>query len=131
MTKTKRKKSAAKCSPLSVRVTPEERESLLQKAGDMPLSEYVRGQLFGAQNKNVVSAPTTQRISPAERQRLLAQILVRLGEMKTAQHLGGLVDAIRSGITDADPELISSIKKLRGEFKTLRFELLKALGLRP
>lgn len=129
MTKRNQKKGIVPCPPLSVRVTLEEREVLRQHAGERSISDYVRSKLF--EDGAPQAAPQTGRLSKHQRQKLMAQTLIRLGELQTPRHLGALTEAIQAGLIDADSELIECINTLTGEFRALRLDLLKALGQRP
>ena len=126
MTIRKSKKDAVKCPPLSVRVTPEELAELLSQAGKQSLSDYVRSKLFEGDSPSS-NVPST-RLSPRDSQRLLAQILIQLGQMNTAKQLNELIKAIHSGIVEADQELIDLLSALQADLRALRGDLLKALG---
>ena len=101
-------------------------------AGERSLSEYVRQRLFdNAANSKSVPSAHNGRLSPQSRQRLLGQILMRLGMLDAIRNVNVLAEAVQSGLIDASPELVTELDALQSELQTLRLDLLKALGLRP
>lgn len=126
----KHKKPSAGRSPVSVRLTPEERLELEKAAGGMSLSRYIRSRLFQVdtvKNQNC----DEERISPVARQKLLAQILSSLGKSGTATTLSELTELARLGLLPDDAEIAPTLAQARDETSKLRSELLRALGLRP
>ena len=124
------KKPATGRSPVSVRLTPEERLELEKAAGGMSLSRYIRSRLFQVgtiENQNHAE----DRISPAARQKLLAQILSSLGKSGTATALSELAELARLGLLPDDADIAPTLAQARDETAKLREELLRALGLRP
>nr|WP_306266977.1 hypothetical protein [Pararhizobium sp. IMCC3301] len=133
MTNNKHNKNAEKCSPLSVRVTPEERRALLDAAGDLRLSDFVRGRLFGSIEHDGLTENYSHslRLSPLERQRLLAQILAKLGETSALQSLQDLAEAAQLGLLPLSPDVLDQVDSACSEISSMRLSLMKALGLRP
>lgn len=125
-----RQKPSSGRSPVSVRLTSEERKLLEQAANGMPLSRYIRFKLFQIERQN---APVTgeERLSPMARQKLLAQILASLGHSGLAASLSELTELARLGLLPNDSEFLKSLPQARDEFAKLRHDLLRALGLRP
>jgi len=124
------KKPSAGRSPVSVRLTPEERLELEKAAGGVSLSQYIRSRLFQVgtiENQNC----SEERISPAARQILLAQILSSLGKSGTATTLSELTELVRLGLLPDDADIAPTLAQARDEAAKLRGELLRALGLRP
>lgn len=126
------KKRSALTKPISIRFTEEELAELKIAAGDLSVSEYVRRQLFSV-NSTSISAVGNEhiRLSPQNRQKILVQILARLGQYDAFSTLNNLLAALQSGLIDTSPEMISSLKSVQAELSALRADLLKALGLRP
>lgn len=115
--------------PVSVRLTHEERVELKQAAGGKSLSYYIRSRLF---NHGEQAFPDDEiRFSAVARQKLLAQILIRLGQSGLAENLRELNEVAKLGLLDTQIELRSTLSELRKEVKGLRSDLIKALGLRP
>ncbi len=127
MTSNNNNKSSRLTVPVSVRLTCEERDQLRRAAGRLSISEYIRTRLFCDVVQTSIEGG---RLSPQERQRLLAQILIGLGQSGLASNLAELADAAHLGLLDLPPEVHSLLAELLGEVRGLRQDLLKALGLR-
>ena len=117
--------------PVSIRFTQEEIAELKRKAGEGSLSKYVRSQLFAITSDYKNSNNSESRLSPQMRQKLLAQILIRLGSLDSVHNANELMQAIQTGLIDASPEFANTLASMAVELKKLRHDLLKALGLRP
>ncbi|MBM1556250.1 hypothetical protein JQV19_06250 [Sulfitobacter mediterraneus] len=124
------KKPSSGRSPVSVRLTHEERTLLEQAAGDMSLSRYIRFKLFQADRHNSASYDQ-ERLSPAARQKLLAQILSSLGKSELSVPLAELAELTRLGLLPNGTNVAAPLAQARGELSKLRHDLLRALGLRP
>jgi len=117
--------------PISIRLTQEEIVELKRLAGSLSVSEYMRRQLFG-DVANVKSENASEmRLTPQARQKLLAQILMRLGQLDTVKNVNLLIESIETGLIYVSPEVLSEFSALHREIQNLRQDLLKALGLRP
>lgn len=119
--------------PISIRLTQEEYQQLKVEVGDLSLSAHIRKRLFSNRLSafNGTTSDCGQRLTPQMRQKLLAQILMQLGKLETVHNVNSLLNALQSGLIEASPELCVALEALHVEIKTLRHELLKALGLRP
>lgn len=117
-------------SPVSVRLTLEERLRLEQAANGMSLSKYIRFRLFQADTA-ANAGDTEIRLSPAARQRLLAQILATLGKSGIAATLSELTELARLGLFPSDADTATPLAQARDELIKLRRDLLRGLGLRP
>jgi len=124
-------RKSALTKPISIRFTQEEFVELKRMAGKQSLSEYVRSQLFNDANDSDSSYTDETRLSPQTRQKLLAQILMRLGKLDTVHNVNLLMQALKSGLIDTSPQLIIALEAVHGELKALRQDLTKSLGLRP
>lgn len=113
--------------PVSVRLTPEERAVLEHEAGSASLSQHIRARLFSG----TLTPNSEERLSAASRQKLLAQILSRLGAMNAGKNLSDLADLARLGLLEMSPEAEDALLDASREFQGLRHDLVKALGLRP
>jgi len=109
-------------------MTHEERKQLQADAGDLALSQYIRNRLFQEQGWDLNNCG---RLSPQSRQKLLAQILIKLGQSGLAQNLSDLTEAARLGVSELSPELHLTLAELTKELREIRLDLIKALGLRP
>ncbi|MBS7537737.1 hypothetical protein [Ancylobacter lacus] len=118
-------------APISLRLTPEERDQLERDAAGRSLSAYIRSRLFGADTKVELAGRTSGRLGPAERQRLLARILARLGASKALPSLNELADAARIGVLPLTPDVLADIHGACRDIADIRDLLLRGLGLRP
>lgn len=117
-------------APLSLRLTQEERETLEQAAKGQTLSAYVRQRLFGTDVK-LEGRVGEIRLSPMERQKLLAQILAELGSSRIGKSLAELAEAAQVGILPLSPDVLSEIRAACAHVRDLRAMLLRGLGLSP
>lgn len=133
MTTSKPSKGRRASSPLSLRLTPEERARLEAAAGNRALGAYIRARLFAEPEHGAVVAGTDDaaRLSPEVRQRLLAQILGMLGQSAAFRSLGELADAARIGVLPATPDVLAEIRAACAAIEEIRLTLLRALGLKP
>ena len=127
-----RTNSQSKTKPISIRFTADELCELERLAGDLPLSTFVRQRLFDSEGScaNAKRPHPSGRLSVQDRQKLLAQILLKLGQLECVGSVDETLAAIQSGLIDASPELCISLDALTRELAIIRVELLKALGLR-
>ena len=112
---------------VTLRMSVEERQALRDSALDRTLSETIRSILFNPDNP----PGNGMRFSAHARQKLLAQILAELGRTDIAGSLRGLSKAADIGALPLTPAVLSEIEAAIRDVKTIRTELLKALGLRP
>lgn len=124
------KKPSLGRSPVSVRLTPEERALLEQAAGGMSLSQYIRIRLFQTDTAEH-AADTEERLSPVARRKLLAQILASLGKSGIAAALSELSELARLGLNPNDTSIAKPLSDAHDEIAKLRSDLLRGLGLRP
>ncbi|QFT63779.1 Bacterial mobilization protein (MobC) [Roseivivax sp. THAF30] len=118
----KRKRAA----PFSIRLTDEERDAVQARAGTMPVGAYI---------KSVVLADDApkyrkRRKLADEDQRLLAHILARLGESRTANNLNQIAKHLNQGTLVLDEELEADLKCACAEVAWIRATLIEALGLK-
>ena len=114
--------------PISVCLTREERDHLIVAAGKLSLSQYIRSRLFQG---NAEISDEEVRLSPIARQKLLARLLMQLGQSKLTKNLNELGDAARVGLLYLTPAVKTLLDDLHNELRGLRRDLIKALGLRP
>lgn len=110
-----------------MRLSDEERAELEARAGSMPLSSYVKSVVFAE------DAPRyrKQRRSPVADQRLLAEILARLGASRTANNLNQIAKHQNQGTLIVDEELETDLKRAVAEVAWMRVTLMEALGIKP
>jgi|OM-RGC.v1.026554195 hypothetical protein len=126
---TKQSQHTAKAQPVSVRLMPEERALLEREAGGLSLSEFIRARLFG--EAVTASFDFDDRLSPEVRQKMLAQILAKLGESDAGKPLAELAELARLGLLQMSTEEQLILKTAISDLHELRLDLIKALGMRP
>lgn len=113
-----------KPSRLTIRLTPQERELLEEKAGTKALSAYVR--------EIVLERATAQRSAtvrvPPKNQSALAQILALLGRSGLHPSLHELARNARMGTVDLSDEALEQISKACTDIADIKALLMRALG---
>ena len=115
---------AKRSAPISLRVSDAERQALDVRAGDLPLSTYIRGVLFDGDRPSV---RTYGRKALADRAEV-ARILSALGRASLTANLAALAEAAQSGSLIADEPTIGRIIEACDDLAAIRAMLLRALG---
>ncbi len=118
-------------SPISLRLTQEELILLKSKAKGKSVSSYIRNRLFSENPLPDTPETHDDRLSPQVRQKLLAQILIKLGKSGLAQSLEELAYAAKIGTLPLTPDVLSEIRSAYAFIHEIRNLLIRALGLRP
>ncbi|WP_127599613.1 hypothetical protein [Nitratireductor alexandrii] len=113
-------------APISLRVTPEERQALVTAAKGQTLSAYIRTRLFSDSAQGIRE---TGRLSESARQQLLARILAELGRSALSRSMAEFAEAARLGVLPLTPEVLAEIRSARDHIRDLRRMLIRALGL--
>jgi hypothetical protein len=111
-----------KTPQVSIRLTVEERARLEAEAGRRSLSDYIRSRLFGQEAR--CTATRAQR--PDDR--LLAQILAKLGQSELVTGLKEISRALQTGVP-VTPETERAVHAAARSISEIRTDLLRALGL--
>lgn len=121
--------------PLSLRLTFAERALLEQKAGSQSLSSYIKNELFGGtkaggpgQVLGFGLGVTARRVGTKER--LLAQILAKLGESELGPSMNELAQAARTGSLYVSDMVEGQLVQACEDIADIRLLLLEALGKR-
>ncbi|WP_238475681.1 hypothetical protein [Rhodophyticola sp. CCM32] len=109
--------------PFSIRLSDEERAALERQAGSMPLSSYVKSVVFADE------APRhrKRRAMPEADQRLLAEILARLGASRSASNLNQIAKHLNQGTLVIDEDLEADLKQAIVDVAWMRVTLIEAL----
>lgn len=110
-------------SPLSIRLTVEERKTLEQKAGSQPLSTYVKALLF-SQRRPTGSA---RGLISADRV-LLAQLLGQLGASGLSASLSRMATAAETGSLHVDDLVAGQLSQACDDIRAMHLILLQALN---
>lgn len=111
--------------PFSVRLTLAERARLDKDAGQLPIGEYVRMQLFD-------TPETRQRVyrRPVQDAEALGQVLVALGNTRMAGNLYQIVRAVHAGELAVTAEQQKDLEEALVNVREMRQWLMAALGLK-
>lgn len=110
--------------PFSVRLTLAERARLDKEAGQLPIGEYVRMQLFDTPD-------TRQRVyrRPVQDALILGQVLAALGNSRMAGNLYQIVRAVHAGELAVTAEQQKDLEEALVNVREMRQWLIAALGL--
>ncbi len=124
--------SSKRQPPLSLRLTFAERALLEKKAGGQSLSGYIKNELFGGTGATpafgLSLGASSRRVGTKDR--LLAQILAKLGESELGPSMNELAQAARSGSLYVNDLVESQLVQACADIAELRLLLLEALGKR-
>ncbi|MGS4884964.1 plasmid mobilization protein [Roseibium sp. MB-4] len=119
------KQPKAAASPVTLRLSNNERALLEEWAKGSSMSAYIRKCLFDDQE---TKRKKRRRPEPVADQKALAQVLGMLGSSRIANNLNQLAFHANSGTLAVDQDVIDKINEAYGHVCVLRTELLKALG---
>lgn len=123
-TAVRKKKRAA--SPLTLRLTPEERERLEELAAGMTLSAYVRACVFAEESKRRKQRPK----SVIEDKKAAAEALALLGQSRIASNLNQLAYHANIGALIVGEVEKAQIAEANDHLAAIRSLLMEALGKR-
>lgn len=120
------KSKSKRPAPLSLRLTDEERQRLVDQAGSMALGAYIKSVVFAD------AAPTyrKRRIPPVAEQQLLAEVLARLGQSRTSSNLNQIAKHLNQGTLVLDDNLAEELHQAVAEVAWMRVTLMQALGIK-
>jgi hypothetical protein len=112
--------------PLSIRLSEKERADLEARAGDQPLSAFIKDRLFrpsAGGRGNAVDRP------------LIARVLAHLGSSDIARNLARLADAAEAGALPVDQVTRSQLEDACRDIRLMRLALMwmlrKQAGAEP
>lgn len=114
-------------APFSLRLTFEERASLEQAAGDMPLGAYIRSQVF----KDGKAKKRRRQKRPIRDHQALGAVLGMLGESRLANNLNQLAKSANTGSLPVTPDTEKALREACAEIHQMRAMLMRALGFSP
>ncbi|RDE07830.1 hypothetical protein [Pelagibacterium lacus] len=112
-------------APLSIRLTPEERQHLEQLAGSMSLAGFIK--IAALQGYRPSRTPTRTRHD----QKALAKVLAALGASQLAASLERLSYAAANGSLYVDDRLAAKFAAACDDISAMHLHLLEALGKKP
>ena len=116
-------------SPISLRLSVEERAQLERDAGDRTLSSYIRWRLFGADVKPWPHRrPEKKLYRPHLDQVILAQLLGALGKSRLSSNLNQIAKAANIGTLPVSEELVNELNAACADIRDMRRRLIKAIN---
>ncbi|MCF8467804.1 MAG: hypothetical protein K9G33_10420 [Sneathiella sp.] len=113
-------------SPISLRLSAQERSRLQYDAGNQSISAYIRSRLFGDE-----VAPRRRRQRPVQDHEALARVLAAFGQSGIAPSFARIAKAADTGTLETGPELRAQLEAACAEIAAIRHDLIRALGLSP
>lgn len=120
----KREKKRTAISPLTLRLTPEERTNLEELADGMTLSAYIRACVFAEETKRRKSRPR----SVAADKKAVAEALALLGQSRIANKVNQLAYHANIGALDIGDTEQTQINETYEHVLAIRALLMTALG---
>ena len=120
------RKSRTSLSPLTLRLTPEERVRLEELAAGMTLSAYVRACVFAEDAKLRKTRPSDK----VEDKKAAAEALALLGQSRIASNLNQLAYHANIGALIVGEDEKAQIAEANTHLATIRALLMEALGKR-
>lgn len=115
-----------RAAPFSIRFTADERRRVEAAAGGLPLGAYIKSVLFAED----AARYRARRKPPVIDQRVLAEVLARLGASRTANNLNQIAKAANQGALFVDDELRTDLMQACAEVAWMRISLMQALGMK-
>ena len=112
-------------SPITFRVSEDERQQLSVLAGSLSVSAYIRRCVFPS------DAPIKIRHAQPliKDQQAISRVLGLLGETRIANNLNQIAHHANMGTLDVDDHVIDQIEEAYEHVRSMRAALIKALGL--
>ena len=112
-------------APLSLRLTPEDRQRLEQDAAGMSLGAYIRWRLFDPGSP----PPRHRGKAPIKDHQSISALLGKLGQSRIANNLNQLAKLAHSGSLVLTPDIEAELHKAVVDIAAMRAMLIAALGL--
>lgn len=110
---------------LTIRVSDKQRALLAHRAGNRPVSDYIRHKLDIAD-----SSKQTRSYKPQADAALAAKILAALGSSELAASMRDIAEAARNGALEDSDDLRLSLHAACLTIEQMRDDLVRALGLK-
>lgn len=108
-----------------IRLTPSEKALLKERAGSLTLSEYIRRRTLGD-----AAVSRRRRRRPSHDEKALTRLLGALGQSHLSSNLNQIAKAANMGALPVTDELIAELTQACVDIRTMRRELITALGLK-
>lgn len=111
-------------SPVTLRLSVEERARLERDAGGQTLSAYVRSRLFGDH-----VTPRRKRRAAVADHAALGRVLAALGQSHLASNVNQLAKAVNTGTLPLGSDTEKSIRQACSDIAAIRNDLMVAIGI--
>ncbi|WP_293612723.1 hypothetical protein [Ponticaulis sp.] len=115
-------------SPISLRLSPDERALLERDAGNKTLSAHIREQLFGESVTSSFRRPARKSNKPNVDHVVLAKLLGLLGKSRLSQNMNQIAKAAHMGALPVSDELEAELALACQDIKDMRDTLISAMG---
>jgi hypothetical protein len=115
----------AAAKPFSIRLTEDERRSLLERAGKLPLGAFIRDLILA----DISQTPRRRVANPVKDHEALARVLAAFGQSRIANNLNQLAKAVNIGALPVTEETEGEITEACAAVVAMRRDLMRALGL--
>lgn len=122
-----RPKTRSSISPVTLRLTPDERAKLENLADGMTLSAYIRACVFAKEERRLKRRPK----SAVENKKAIAEALALLGQSRIASNLNQLAYHANIGVLIESDETAAQISEANDHLKAIRVLLVQSLGGDP
>lgn len=112
-------------APLSLRLTPEDRQRLERDAAGISLGSYIRWRLFDPDQP----PPRQRGKAPVKDHRALSEVVAKFGHSHIASNLNQLAKAANSGSLFLTPEIEAELREAIQYVADIRRLLIAALDL--
>lgn len=110
-------------SPVSIRLSDAERSALVARAGQRPVSTYIKAILFGG---GVPPRREARSVTPDRE--ALGRVLAALGKSNLGDSLARLARQAETGALYCDPETLAGLRRAADDIRVMRVMLMQALG---
>lgn len=110
-------------APFSIRLSPQERQTLLARAGGLPLGTYAKSVLLGT------DVPRRRTRAASADEALLARVLAALGASRLASNLNQIAKQANLGSLPVTQELEDDLRRACAEISEMRALMMTALGI--
>ncbi len=117
-------------SPLSLRLSDEERAQLHLDAGSLAVGAYIRKKLFG-DNARLRKSKRRNHRRPSIDHEQIAKLLGMLGQSELGPSLIAIAMAAETGSLPVTPELTDELYQACDDVRQMRSTLIRALGIKP
>ena len=114
-------------APLSIRLNDDERSALALRAGDLPVSTYVKRVVLEG-GTTAIAGNYARR--PAADRIILAKLLAILGSTDLASNLDRLATAAVEGSLFVDERVVAQLQSACDDVRLMHNALMRALGKR-